>query len=269
MIAAQLKVKDWEVCKDRTVPEPKAQSSDFGARAFADEFNSVVALIRVYSGLLVSKTLSPEQRKKYLTLIREAGERAAAISGRLLDLDYGPREFGTVNLNSVVVEISQLASRRLPANIQLSVRLAPRVGEVIADLLLTEHMLLTLVINARDSMPKGGILGIETANAELEGNEAALPPGMKPGRYVVLTVSDTGIGMTPEVRARAFDPSFNPKELASRPGLGLWTVRTFAERSGGSILLDTAPGTGTMVRIYLPQAEGAHQAEALPQSSSS
>src|SRR5690606_31766396 len=127
-----------------------------------------------------------------------------------------------------------------------------------------ENAVLNLAINARDAMPNGGRLVIETQNASLDAEAVEMIPGLAPGDYVILSVADTGVGMTPEVKARCFEPFFTTKGASKGSGLGLSTIYGFARQSGGNVTIYSEPGRGTTVNIYLPRAKAAQKIAEMP-----
>jgi CheY-like chemotaxis protein len=169
-----------------------------------------------------------------------------------------------VDLNEVVATMKTLLKRLIGEDVRLESRLAADVWAVRADVTQLEQVLMNLVVNARDAMPAGGTIAIQTANAVL----GPAPPdavfAIVPGEYVLLSVADTGIGMEPEVRARAFEPFFTTKELGRGTGLGLSTVYGIVKQSGGYIWVDSEPGYGTRVRIYLPRERASRPLDEAP-----
>jgi PAS domain S-box-containing protein len=188
-----------------------------------------------------------------LRRIQAAGERAAALTQQLLAFGrkqvLNPRLLG---LNTLVANVRDMVGRILGEDIQLCLKLG-RVGQVRADPLQIEQVILNLVINARDAMPQGGRLVISTEEVALAEGPACLPPG----RYALLRVTDTGIGMDGETLARAFEPFFTTKEVGKGTGLGLAVAHGIVTQSGGHIEAESAPGAGATFRIHLPVAEGA------------
>jgi PAS domain S-box-containing protein len=191
-----------------------------------------------------------------LSLAREARE-AAEIGARLTDrlLTFGRRqllETRRINLNEFVLGLIELLRRSIGEDIDLSTALASNLALTEVDPGQVENALLNLAINARDAMPKGGRLVIETRNVTLGADALATTPELSPGRYVVLSVSDTGHGMTPDVKARAFEPFFTTKATGKGSGLGLATIYGFAKQSGGHVTITSAVGRGTTVELFLP-----------------
>ena len=168
----------------------------------------------------------------------------------------------SLNLNEFVLGLTELLRRTIGAPIDLSTALAPDLWPTTADPAQVESAVLNLVLNARDAMPDGGRLVIETFNATLDDADVASIPDMAAGDYVVLSVADTGHGMPPEVRTRAFEPFFTTKAAGKGSGLGLATIYGFARQSGGNVTIYSEVGKGTTVNLYLPRAGRLTGAEA-------
>jgi CheY-like chemotaxis protein len=194
-----------------------------------------------------------------------AAERAATLTQRLLAFGRRqPLNPAPIDVNRLVASMSDLLRRTLGEAISLEIVLGGGLWRTIADANQLENALLNLAVNARDAMPAGGKLTIETANAYLDETYAAAHREIEAGQYVVIAVSDTGSGMTREVMERAFDPFFTTKPVGQGTGLGLSQVYGFIKQSGGHIKLYSEPGDGTTVRLYLPRlAPEAPQAEAV------
>ncbi|RON91549.1 PAS domain-containing hybrid sensor histidine kinase/response regulator [Pseudomonas fluorescens] len=183
-----------------------------------------------------------------------SANRAAALTHRLLAFSRRQSlDRKTLNVNELIHSLEDLIRRTKGDPIELTLRLAGDVWPISTDVSQLENALLNLVINARDAMPDGGELLIETANVYLDGNDITTLEPVKAGDYLMLAVSDNGTGMTPSVRAKAFDPFFTTKPIGQGTGLGLSMIYGFAQQSGGHVSLDSLPNQGTCVRLYLPR----------------
>jgi signal transduction histidine kinase len=182
------------------------------------------------------------------------GQRAAALTRRLLALSsHQPPDPKPTDVNKVVSGMSDLLRRTLGETIAVETVAASGLGSVLVDSTGLESAILNLAVNARDAMPQGGRLTIETANVLLDAAVAARHGGLASGRYALVSVSDTGTGMTKDVVARAFDPFFTTKKVGQGTGLGLSQVYGFVKQSGGHVSIDSEPGRGTTVKLYLPR----------------
>ncbi|WP_367084374.1 PAS domain-containing protein [Pseudomonas sp. HOU2] len=183
-----------------------------------------------------------------------SANRAAALTHRLLAFSRRQSlDRKTLNVNELIHSLEDLIRRTKGDPIELTLRLADNVWPISTDVSQLENALLNLVINARDAMPEGGELLIETTNVYLDGNDITTLEPVKAGDYLMLAVSDNGTGMTPSVRAKAFDPFFTTKPIGQGTGLGLSMIYGFAQQSGGHVSLDSLPNQGTCVRLYLPR----------------
>jgi two-component system cell cycle sensor histidine kinase/response regulator CckA len=234
------------------------------AGGIAHSFNNLLAAIAFQCELLCER-LEGDERRAHVEEIQKSGERAAALARQLLA--FGRKQVlqpRVLDLNGVIRDMEPMLQRLLGEHIRLETRLAPEAVPLNADLGQLEQVILNLVVNARDAMPLGGRLLLETSEAELspaDAGAAALPPGP----YVRLVVKDSGTGMPPEVMERLFEPFFTTKELGKGTGLGLATVHGIVHQSGGHIRVESEPGRGTRFTILLPRAN--QDAEALPPSS--
>jgi len=214
--------------------------------------------------MVIGRMKPDDPSRGLLQEVHKAGERAATLTRQLLA--FSRKQFlhvQVVDLNSLIADAEKMLSRLIGEDIQMVIEGDPTLGRLKADVGQIEQVLLNLCVNARDSMPRGGRITVLTRNVELDEGYAREHPYVKPGRYVLLAVRDTGVGMDEATRARVFEPFFTTKEPGKGTGLGLATVYRIVKQSGGSIEFDSAPGRGTTFEIYLPRVE-----EALPVSQS-
>ncbi len=230
----------------------------------AHDFNNMLAVVNSALELLGRRFAGGDDKAlHYIGMAKGGVKRAAQLTQRLLAFSRQQAlKPGALQLNRLVGSMTDLLTHAIGGNIRFEAQLDPALWPTWADANQLENAILNLAVNARDAMPDGGMLAIETANAPVDARLAAGQPGVVPGEYVSVAVRDTGAGMPPEVAARAFEPFFTTKEVGRGTGLGLSQVYGFARQSGGFVRIDTAPGEGTAVRIYLPRH--AAQAEAAP-----
>jgi PAS domain S-box-containing protein len=220
----------------------------------AHDFNNLLTVILGNIELL-EPNLKDDLSQSLASEAREAAEMGARLTDRLLTFARRQRlETEKLNLNEFALGLTELLRRTIGAPIDLSTALAPDLWPTKADPAQVENAVLNLVLNARDAMPEGGRLVIETFNATLDDADIVSAPGMSPGDYVVLSVADTGHGMPPDVQVRAFEPFFTTKTAGKGSGLGLATIYGFARQSGGNVTIYSEVGKGTTVNIYLPRA---------------
>jgi nitrogen-specific signal transduction histidine kinase len=222
----------------------------------AHDFNNLLAIIIGTCELLSEQAAGNPALQKTVLQISTAADRGAALTQRLLAFSRKQAlKPDIVDLNGLVRNMEPLLGRTLGETIKVRTRLAPDLGVTLSDPGQLENVLVNLALNARDAMPDGGDVVIETRNASFNAHDDAWDNELPPGYYVMLAVSDSGVGMTPEVKARAFEPFFTTKSAGRGSGLGLSTVYGFIKQSGGNITIYSEPGHGTTVRVYLPRVE--------------
>ena len=235
------------------------------AGGVAHDFNNLLTVINGYSQLLLASLPDGSSEWECLKQIRAAGERAAELTRNLLTFSrkqlVQPK---VLDLNAVVEEAVQMFGRLLGEDVDLSTDLSSELGQVRADAGQMHQVLMNLLVNAGDAMPEGGSIAISTRNIEADGEFVRLHPDMEPGSYVCLRVSDTGTGMTDEVRQHIFEPFFTTKEPGRGTGLGLATIYGIVRQSAGRIEVASKPGEGATFDVYLPRmmAGGSAQATA-------
>jgi PAS domain S-box-containing protein len=224
------------------------------AGGVAHDFNNMLSVVLSYTNLAIETLAESDPIRQDMIEIRKAGERAAELTRQLLAFSRRqimvPR---VLDLNDVVRGIEKILGRMLSGPIELSVLLSSEIGKVVADPGQVEQLLMNLVVNARDAMPAGGRITIETSNAELDEAYAAQHEDVTPGAYVVISVLDTGVGMDANTCARVFEPFFTTKEQGKGTGLGLSVVYGIVRQMAGHVRVYSQPGTGTMFRVYFPR----------------
>jgi PAS domain S-box-containing protein len=227
------------------------------AGGVAHDFNNLLTVINGYSRMLLAKLSAGDPMRDNLSEIHKAGERAAGLTRQLLAFSrkqvLEPRR---LDVNRVLAEMRPMLERLVGEDVEVHVAPHAEVGTIHADLHQLEQVVMNLVVNARDAMSRGGKLRIETAHVEWDDGYARSHPEVRAGRYVMLTVSDTGVGMDEETRRQIFEPFFTTKEPGKGTGLGLSMVQGIVAQSGGHIDVFSEPGQGTTFKIYLPALDG-------------
>ena len=218
------------------------------------DFNNLLTAILGYSELLLRRLHQDDPLRRYVIEIQKAGEWAAALTRQLLAFSRKQMPQPKVlDLDQAVAEMNKLLRRLIGENIELVTMLNSAGGLIEADAGQIEQVILNLAVNARDAMPQGGKLIIETARISLDEDYASQHVGVRPGPYILLAVSDTGHGMDAETKARIFEPFFTTKEEGKGTGLGLSTVYGIVKQAGGNIWVYSEVGRGTTFKVYLPQ----------------
>jgi two-component system cell cycle sensor histidine kinase/response regulator CckA len=250
-----------DVTRERELEEQLRQSQKMEAvgqlaGGVAHDFNNLLTAIMGNSELLLARMEKDDPRRIDLEEIRKAGARAASLTRQLLAFSRRQvMEPVMLDLNSVVESVAKMIERLIGEQVELTTSLDRELGQVHIDPGQIEHVIINLAVNARDAMPEGGRLLIETANAELDEAYVSSHAPVQAGSYVMLAISDTGVGMDEATCARVFEPFFTTKESGKGTGLGLSTVYGIIKQSDGYIWVYSEPGQGTTFKIYLPRVE--------------
>jgi two-component system, cell cycle sensor histidine kinase and response regulator CckA len=236
------------------------------AGGVAHDFNNILSVVLSYSSMILGELPAGDPLREDVDAIRTAAERAADLTRQLLA--FGRRQIlnpRVLDLNSVLGPMEPFLRRLIGEDIELTVLTAPGLGSALLDPTQVEQVIMNLVVNSRDAMPKGGKITVETANVELDETYAA-EHGVLPGPHVMLAVSDNGGGISSEVQERIFEPFFTTKGQGHGTGLGLATVFGIVQQSSGSIWVYSEPGRGTTIKTYFPRTD---RAASLPPASES
>ena len=224
------------------------------AGGVAHDFNNILTAVLGYSELLLQRFPPSDPIHHHAEEIRKSAERAASLTQQLLAFSRRqPVQPRVLNLNELVADLNKMLGRLVGENIRMVTVCSPDLGHVRADAGQLQQIIMNLVVNARDAMPDGGALTIQTANVQLDEMYVRSYPDVAPGDYVMLAISDTGAGMTPEVKEHLFEPFFTTKDVGGGTGLGLAMCYGIVKQSGGHINVYSEPGQGTVFRIYLPR----------------
>jgi nitrogen-specific signal transduction histidine kinase/ActR/RegA family two-component response regulator len=223
------------------------------AGGVAHDFNNLLTAIMGFGTLLQLKLEEGTSLMSYANQILAAGDRATALTKRLLDFSrkqiINPRP---MNLNTIIKNLESMLERIIIEDVEFKVELAEEDLVVMTDPGLIDQVIINLATNGRDAMPDGGMLTVRTKIAELDRASLRAGDNRKPGRYALITVTDTGLGMAEETRKRVFDPFFTTKEVGKGTGLGLSMVYGIVQQHDGFIRVESTPGRGTTFQIYLP-----------------
>ena len=259
-----------DTTRERELEEQLRQSQKMEAvgtlaGGVAHDFNNLLTVIEGYSDLLLSRLGEGNPLAAEVIEIRKASDSASSLTRQLLAFSrmqvFQPR---VIDLNGIVANVRKMLGRLIGENIELVTVPGENLGRVKADPGQMEQVLLNLVVNARDAMPDGGKITVETSNVELDESFASKLAAFRPGPYVMITVTDTGTGMDQETMSRIFEPFFTTKETGKGTGLGLATVYGIVKQSGGYIWVYSEPGHGTTFKIHLPRVDEQLEEEVPP-----
>jgi PAS domain S-box-containing protein len=257
-VGISLDVTDRRKLEEQYHQAQKMEAVGRLASGVAHDFNNVLTAILGYCELLLSDGGRDERDRADIREIQKAGERAAGLTRQLLAFSRKQIiEPTLLDLNEVIGGMHAMLERLIGEDVRVVVRAGAGSAAMKADRGQVEQVIMNLAVNARDAMPHGGTLTIETDNVELDEHYVKTHLNATPGRYVALTMTDTGTGMTPEVQRRLFEPFFTTKEIGKGTGLGMATVHGIVTRSGGSIGVYSEVGRGTSFTVYFPLADGA------------
>jgi PAS domain S-box-containing protein len=257
-ICMALDVTDRKQLEEQLRQAQKMEAVGRLAGGIAHDFNNLLMVIQGYADLLTERLPAGDPLRRNAEQIQMASQRATSLTRQLLAFSrkqmLAPK---ILNIQTVVADMEKILRRLIGEDIHLETSSAPELWLVKADRSQVEQVIMNLAVNARDAMPEGGRLTIETANVELDSSYAHPPAVLSPGKYVMLAVTDNGCGMDQETQAHIFEPFFTTKEKGKGTGLGLATVYGIVKQSGGYVWVYSEPGRGTSFKIYLPRIEEA------------
>jgi signal transduction histidine kinase/ActR/RegA family two-component response regulator len=249
-------VTERQQIEERLRQSEKMEAVGRLASGVAHDFNNLLSVVIGYGDMLLRGLPDGDRRRGTVEQILQAGYRAATLTQQLLA--YGRRQVSqprVLDLNSLVLDMGKMLRRMIGEQIEFDTDLDPKLGRVKMDQSQMEQVVMNLVINARDAMPDGGRLLIETRNARLGDADVRGRDAIGPGLYVMVAVTDAGVGMDAATQARIFEPFFTTKEEGKGTGLGLATVYANVRQGGGDVWVRSEPGRGTTFKVYLPRVE--------------
>jgi two-component system cell cycle sensor histidine kinase/response regulator CckA len=268
LYGVMLDITDMKQLEEQLLQSQKMEAVGRLAGGVAHDFNNILTAIQGYSEQARKRLDGDETAAEYIQEVEKAAGRAASLTRQLLAFSRKQAlQPKVVDLNTIVAQMDKMLRRLIGEDIELVTRPGQNLGHVRVDPGQIEQVLMNLAVNARDAMPDGGQLTIETANVALDARYAQQHSDVAPGPYVLLVVTDTGVGMTAEVRARVFEPFFTTKGIGQGTGLGLATCFGIVKQSGGHLSVYSEPGKGTTFKIYLPRVEEPLDAASAPADS--
>lgn len=248
--------KDVDLSEERLQQTRKLEAVSQLAGGLAHDFNNLLGVILGYCDILEEQSSLPAPARQAVGHIHRAGVSARNLMQRLMAISrQQPPQPVVLDLNGVVKQMQSLFHGVLSPDIEIRSVLGRGIGAIKADPTQVEQVLMNLVVNARDAMPGGGKIAVETANVEVDPSEQQLPLCLAPGPYVRLIVSDTGTGIAPEIQAHLFEPFFSTKPAGMGTGLGLSTIFNIVKQMGGAIDVSTKHGKGTVFKVYFPRCQ--------------
>jgi PAS domain S-box-containing protein len=251
-------VTERRVLEDQFRQAQKMEAVGRLAGGVAHDFNNLLMVIGGYAEVLLEQTAQNNALNSKVLAIQQAADRATTLTRQLLAFSRKQfLELKVVDVNAIIQDMKRLLNPLIGENIELVTNLAPGLGRTRADAGQIEQVLMNLVVNAKDAMPEGGRITIQTANVDLGDEVRRQYSYIQPGPYILFSISDTGQGMDKEIQSRIFEPFFTTKEKGKGTGLGLSTVYGIIKQSGGYVFVQSELGSGTTFRIYLPRVEDA------------
>jgi two-component system cell cycle sensor histidine kinase/response regulator CckA len=255
-------ITERKLLEDQFRQSQKMEAVGRLAGGIAHDFNNLLTAIIGYSQLALRGVKPENALRNYFEEIEKAGKRAAGLTGKMLAFSrkqvIQPK---LINLNNAIADMEKMVGRLIGEDVEIKTFLHPTLWQVKADLGQIEQVLMNLVVNARDAMPKGGKLTLNTGNVKLDEGYARHHIDVEPGDYVMLAVSDTGIGMDAKIMSHLFEPFFTTKEPGKGTGLGLSTVYGIVKQNSGHIWVYSEPDIGTTFKVYLPRVKGESDVE--------
>jgi PAS domain S-box-containing protein len=266
MVGVLRDITELKRLQDQFVQSQKMEAIGMLAGGVAHDFNNLLTVIKGYAEVLAEDIDPADPKRRDLEQILKAGSQAASLTSQLLAFSRKQiLQPEILDLNAEITHMSSMVRRLIGENIKLAIIAQPELGSINADPGRVQQIILNLAVNARDAMPNGGRLTLETANVNFDNTYVKERPVVRPGPYIMLAISDNGVGMDSATQARIFEPFFTTKEKGKGTGLGLSTVYGIVKQSDGFIWVYSEPANGTTFKIYFPRVEG-HSSKAAPES---